>query len=204
MSLLIQCPACGTSFDLREARSETDWRAFVECLIQFPQDVQSPLLAYLELFRPAKQGQLRSGVLLRLASELLPMVKAQEIKRRHSTYIIHHATWAGGMRHLADSARTLQLPLKGNGYLLETLATRAEKLAAIAEAKQLEAKRNVPQMSGSGLRQAGVVVATALDGVSRDPIHQPYERLPQITEEQAEINRQRIRKMLDDALSSKE
>ena len=60
MSLQIQCPGCGQSFDLREARNDQAWRTFVALLIQIPSPVQQPLLSYLELFRPAKQPNVRS------------------------------------------------------------------------------------------------------------------------------------------------
>lgn len=195
MSLQLQCPECGCGFDLREARNDQEWREFCTLLIQFPQDVQIPLLHYLELFRPAKHPNVRSSVMLKLANELLPQVKAQAITRKHSTYTVTHAVWAGAMMHLSNTRASLQLPLKGNGYLLETLANRQEKLAHAAEAKAIEVQRQAPQRAGSGMRQAGEVAQAALD--------QPAPRTPELTPEQREANMERIRKMLDDAFAEK-
>lgn len=192
----IQCPHCGEGFDLREARNDQDWRAFCQLLTQVPQGVQDPLLKYLELFRPAKQPNLRSGTMLRLATELLPMILAQSISRKHNTYTITHASWVGAMTHLYNTRNNLILPLKGNGYLLETLANHAEKVAAKREAAVIEEQRYEVKREG-GMRKASEVIATqAQPSQPTTDTHKPYEKLPEISEEQAQKNRERIQRML--------
>ncbi|EIJ33341.1 hypothetical protein [Thiothrix nivea] len=202
MSLQLQCPACGASFDLREARADQDWRDFVVVLAQFPQEAQWPLLNYMELFKPARQTHLRSSTMLKIASELLPMVRGQELKRKGTTHAVTIGVWAAAMQHLASTLEPDRLPLKGNGYLLETLANRAERMAAKAESAAIEQQRSTNRQ-GSGMRQAGVVASSAISQTT-SPEYQPYERLPAISEEQAQANRERIRKMLDDAFHAKQ
>ncbi len=200
----IQCPHCGEGFDLREARNDQDWRAFCQLLTQIPQSVQDPLLQYLELFRPAKQPNLRSGTMLKLAGELLPMILSQSISRKHNTYDISHASWAGAMTHLHNTRGSLTLPLKGNGYLLETLANHAEKVAAKREQAAIEEQRagGTSAARTGGMRKAGEVMATQIQpSTPTDAAHKLYvaEKLPEMSEEQAEANRRRVAEMLADA-----
>ena len=206
MSLQIQCPGCGQSFDLREARNDQAWRTFVALLIQIPSPVQQPLLSYLELFRPAKQPNVRSETALKLAEELLPLIKSQAIKRKQTTYAIPIADWAAAMTYLSNNRGNLQLPLKGNGYLLETLASRAEKLAAKAEADAIEKQRHVLQRKGSGPQQVGSITPKTMAQLQpgqpqqapeeRSGAHELYEPLPSISEDQAERNRERLRRLM--------
>lgn len=141
MSLTVNCPACGETFDLREARNEQAWREFVAVLVQFPAPVQPALMQYLELFRPAQQSNVRSSTALKLASELLPLIKAQRLERNHTHYDAPSALWTKAMFYLASKRSTLQLPLKGNGYLLETIASQCEKQATKDEKQALQVKR---------------------------------------------------------------
>lgn len=216
MSLQLQCPSCGVEFSLREARNDQDWRSFCAVLAQFPQPVQTPLLSYLELFTPAKQSVLRSGTMLKLAQELLPMVKAQAIERKHNSYNVTHGTWASAMSHLSNNRQNLTLPLKGNGYLLGSLANHAEKRAAKAESEVIEKQRHAAgQRQGGSLQQVGNLTAKAVEqtqapqapkpraqppaeeGVpERSGAHEIYEPLPSISEEQAARNRERLRRLM--------
>lgn len=205
MSLQIQCPGCGQSFDLREARNDQAWRTFVGLLIQIPGPVQQPLLSYIELFRPAKQPNIRSEMALKLTEELLPLIKNQAIRRKQTTYAIPITDWAAAMTYLSNNRGNLQLPLKGNGYLLETLASRAEKLAAKAEADAIEKQRHALQRKGSGPQQVGSITpqlqtyqpaAQPPAADERSGAHELYEPLPSISEEQAERNRERLRRLM--------
>lgn len=195
MSINIQCPSCGETFDLREARNDDDWRAFVAVLVQFPQVLQAPLLAYMEVFRPAKQPNVRSATMRSVAEELFPLVKAQEISRNRIKYSIPHADWSAAFRYLANNT-ALKRPLKGNGYLLETLASRAEKLANQAEKKQMDDLRYQHSRQG-GMRKAGdVMIATHTgDGRQETPKGEP-----EISEEQRHKNLMRLSSMLSDGL----
>ena len=203
MTLQIQCPACGATFALREARNDQAWRDFVALLMQIPAAVQQPLMRYLELFQPAKQPNVRSETALKLTEELLPLIKEQRIKRKHNQYDIPHTDWAAAMSYLSSNRNNLQLPLKGNGYLLETLASRAEKLAAKQESAAIEEQRHVTARTGGGMRKAGEVMATQMQPQAiTDAAHKLYvpEKLPEMSEEQAAANRRRVSEMLNNAL----
>ena len=202
MTLQIQCPACNATFALREARNDQAWRDFVSLLMQIPAAVQQPLMRYLELFQPVKQPNVRSETALKLTEELLPLIKEQRIKRKHNQYDIPHADWAAAMNYLSSNRNNLQLPLKGNGYLLETLSSRAEKLAAKQESVAIEEQRHVTTRTG-GMRKAGEVMTTQMQpSAPADAAHKLYvpEKLPKVSEEQAEVNRRRVSEMLANAL----
>ena len=202
MTLQIQCPVCNATFALREARNDQAWRDFVTLLMQIPAAVQQPLMRYLELFQPAKQPSVRSETALKLTEELLPLIKGQRIKRKHNQYDIPYADWAAAMNYLSSNRNNLQLPLKGNGYLLETLASRAEKLAAKQESAAIEEQRHVTARTG-GMRKAGEVMTAQMQPQPiTDAAHKPYvpEKLPEMSEEQAAANRQRVSEMLANAL----
>lgn len=137
----VTCPRCDQEYPLSEARNDEDWRTFCQLLTQTPQQIQAPLLKYLDLFKPLKHSNIRSSRMRTLLVELLPLIKAQSIERNHRQYTVSYASWAGAMEHLAESRNTLQLPLKGNGYLLTMLANHIEKREASAEAAQISKLR---------------------------------------------------------------
>lgn len=142
MPIQIQCPACSESFSLREARKDVEWRSFCDLLVKLPKDVQVPLLHYLELFKPAKQQSVRSTTMLKLANELLPMIQSQGISRNGRHYEVSYSVWGSAMMYLSDRRKTLTLPLKGNGYLLETIAQNEERKEAKAEQAHIEKHRH--------------------------------------------------------------
>ena len=140
----LSCPKCQEEFPLSEARNDASWREFCQLLTQVPNAIQGPLLDYMELFKPLKHSNVRSSRMHKLTAELLPMIKAQSIERNNRSYLVNHSQWAGAMSHLTTNRGTLQLPLKGNGYLLTMLANHAEKREAKAEATQITKLRTAP------------------------------------------------------------
>ena len=182
MSLLMTCPCCRQSFELREAREDEAWREFVEALISLPNHVQPAVLRYLELFRPAKQSSLRSSSLLSLLSTLKPLLIAQQFERGGKTYVASVERFVGAMDYLHSQQAKLTLPLKGHGYLLETLASVLERTAAKAEQAQQEQLRS------------GVIQRPS----TPSPIQSTVDTsLPTLTPEQRAANFKRLSEMLN-------
>jgi hypothetical protein len=102
-------------------------------------------MQYLELFRPVQQPTVRSSTALKLAGELLPLIKAQHLERNHLRYDVPTGLWVAAMEHLTNKRQSLKLPLKGNGYLLETIINQCEKQAAKAEEQTLQTQRHTPR-----------------------------------------------------------
>jgi len=138
----LTCPHCRGSFLLREARADAAWQRFLEQLQQLPASVVSPVLRYLDLLAP-KQQTFRSTTLLGLINELVPLIQKQTLKHQGTTWQVPHSLWAETLVYLAEKP-DLNTPLKGHGYLLRTLADRAEKAAAKAESAHLEQLRQRP------------------------------------------------------------
>lgn len=140
MRLDITYPSCGAEFDLGLARNDDDWRELVNLVMSLPAIVHRPVWQYLGLFQ-GKQ-KLRSLKMLRIVKELLPMIKAANVKRGHAIYAVPAEQFARAMTYLVDARpASLVLPLKGNGYLLGMLANQAEQVLVKSENKKDEVLR---------------------------------------------------------------
>lgn len=138
----LTCPDCGAAFNVLQAMEDADGRRFVELLTSLPPVVARPLVRYLRLFKPAKQG-LRWSRMLKLTRELAPMIRDAQVMRNGSAYVVPAAAWAAAMISLVETPpKTLSLPLTSNGYLLSILAGEAEKQAAQDEQRREESRRN--------------------------------------------------------------
>ncbi|HFE31898.1 MAG TPA: hypothetical protein ENJ17_01155 [Gammaproteobacteria bacterium] len=152
----LNCPDCGARFELGQAVEDGDGRRFVELLTSLPPIVIKPLMHYLRLFKPPERG-LRWSRMLKLTQELAPMIKAAQVARNRTVYVVTAQQWADAMTRLADSpSPDLRLPLKSNGYLLGMLANVGEQQAAQAEQREIEQAR---QRSRAGSTGGAVSVA---------------------------------------------
>jgi len=138
----IPCPHCSRVFALEQALDDMDGRKFFELFIKLPPTVMRPYLSYIGLFRPKKQV-LKWRKILVLTEELAPMILKAQVTRNRMDYRIPLEQWAATMTDLVtNTPKTLELPLKGHGYLLSILANQAEKHAALQEEKVEQQKRN--------------------------------------------------------------
>ena len=156
----ITCPTCASPFELMAGIEDADGRRWCALICELPPNVIKPLIAYLRLFKPEKQG-LRWSRMLKLTQELAPMIKNVEIKHNHNTYTAPAELWASMMKALVDTPpSTLRLPLKTNGYLLSMIAGSAEKDAATTESKNIERTRSQPRA------QTAVVTSNSMQHVA--------------------------------------
>jgi len=138
----IACPHCSRVFALEQALDDMDGRKFFELFIKLPPTVMRPYLLYIGLFRPKKQV-LKWRKILVLTEEIAPMILKAQVTRNRIDYRIPPEQWAATMTELVTNPpKTLELPLKGHGYLLSILANQAEKHAAMQEEKVEQQKRN--------------------------------------------------------------
>lgn len=138
----LNCPDCGATFDLLQAMEDADGRRFVDEIKDLPPVVIKPLVRYLRLFKPGKQG-LRWSRLLTLTREMAPMIRAAQVQRNGIAHVVTAEQWAAAMTELVDTPpKTLTLPLKTNGYLLSILAGQAGQQAAVEERAREEQRRN--------------------------------------------------------------
>jgi len=140
--LTVTCPECGTHINLLHAMEDADGRRFIGLLSEVQPVVVRPLVRYLTLFKPVKQG-MRWSRMYSLANELLPMIKAAEIERNGTHYVVPPDRWASTMLALVEEPpKTLKLPLKSHGYLFTILAGEAESEEAKKEQKHIEQQRH--------------------------------------------------------------
>jgi len=144
----IACPACSARFSLDAGVNDDDARKLSALLAGLPPTVARPLVQYLALFRPEKTG-LRWSRALAFAVELAPMILSATVVRDRKEYRAPLEAWAAAMQHLVDRPKTVRFPLKSNGYLLEMIASGAERVEAKTEAVREKSKRT-PTRKGSG------------------------------------------------------
>ena len=173
--MLIGCPGCGAELDLAVVLEDEEARRFHALLIELPAPMVRPTVRYLGLFRPAKR-RLRWSRMVRLISEIAPMIAAARVRHGYATYVAPPEAWAQAMMSLVETPpASLQLPLRSNRYLLAMLAGQCEKSAAAAEEQQIQAARSrsgdrdqalrhISDIKETGLRD----LADALESCSRD------------------------------------
>lgn len=136
------CPCCGGTFSLEIALNDADARQSVARSMALPAGLSSGLLRYLGMFRPA-QRSLPWPRVAKLLDELLTMIDAGQIQRNGRFWPAPIATWKAALDEIAER-RSLKLPLKSHGYLLEIIAGISNKAEAVAEAEQ-EKRRHAPR-----------------------------------------------------------
>lgn len=161
----LNCPHCCRELTLIDLYEDQDWRELMLQVAKMSHGIGPTLLRYLTLFYPVKQ-KLRPGRMLKIVSELVPMIDRQEVKRHGTLYRCSLQQWATTIQALSyNPPPTLRLPLKDNKYLIGMLANQCEKIAAEAENKREAFRKN---NNGEG-RQGG---AKALrDILQREEAH---------------------------------
>lgn len=143
----IQCPYCGNSVDAIMALEMQAGNEWTQLLHDLPISFIGALLRYLELFKPAKQ-ELRWSRRLNLTKELMPMIKAAQVKRHGIAYAAPLPTWEAEMLRLSARPASVKFPLKNNAYLLAVLAAKGEQHAAQLE-RDIEHKRQFRSAAGA-------------------------------------------------------
>jgi len=119
-------------------------RRWVKMMMDLPAAVHVPLYRYMMLFKPPQQG-LRWSTLYTRTADIVPMIQERRVERRNQVFVIPLELWVDTLTELVESPpQSLRLPLKGHGYLLEMLASRAEQAAAKTEQKREDDRRQRP------------------------------------------------------------
>ncbi len=139
------CYHCQRDVELSLLRDDKAWHTLCSLLLTLPGSVQVPVWRYLELFIPAKHSTLRSSRMLTIVKELAPMIKTGTLKQGKKSYTIGVLNWEKALTYLVETPpKTMALPLKGNGYLLALMVSRAEQLEDKKEQDKDAQLRNAP------------------------------------------------------------
>ena len=137
----ISCPVCGAGFDLAVAFACDEERQAFARLASVSIPLGTRVLRYIGLFQPPKQ-RLTSAKKLKLLQQLLPDLERGAITWKGRDWPAPVPAWCAAIDQLLSkrSAATLDLPLKGHGYLYAVIASSADRIEAQAE-HQREADR---------------------------------------------------------------
>ena len=119
----VKCPNCGAVHSLDSLINDADASAVLKAVLEMDAELGKAAIRYIGLFRPAK-SQLSWARTAKLLSELLPMIKAQEVIRDGVSSSAPAEAWIHGFNETVnarDQGR-LKLPLKSHGYLLEIVS----------------------------------------------------------------------------------
>ena len=180
----LSCPACGAEMTLDVLLAHDDARRAIVAAMEISAPLAKRLVAYLGLFRPA-QRQLTMDRVAGLLDELLPMLRAQKVKRGQQEYSTVLDTWKQALDTVLAhrDAGTLKLPLKSHGYLLAIVAAMCERFEAGEEERREAARR----AAGRDLTQqaAAAVHLTTLteQAQRREQTHERSQEQPRVPRE---------------------
>lgn len=150
------------TFDLFNAVEDSDGRRLLAMMADLPSALIRPLLAYLRLFKPVKQS-LRWSRMVTILKELTPMITRAQVKRNGIDYAAPIDLWVSTINALVNNPpKTLKLPLKTNGYLLEIVAATVDKALAKTE-RSTEGQRRHRGNDNGALQHLGQVAAGSVE-----------------------------------------
>lgn len=178
------CPGCGAFGSIETFAAHQDAAACQALYGAMPPDVAAAMQRYVRMFAPAKHVMTwrRARRVLELVA---PLVAAQRIKAKGREWAAPHAAWISAINGMLES-RTVELPLKSNGYLFSILVSAAANAEKQAEAATEDTRReqaaaraaaNPDQepMIAAQVRTAVMLLKTQ-EIASRDRYHQPFPR----------------------------
>lgn len=160
----LRCPNCGAVHSLDSLLGNDDAAQLLKLVLELDAAIGKAAVRYLGLFRPAK-SQLSFARAARLLEELLPDIRAGEIKRGGAAYPAPEAAWIHAFNACtaARDAGRLKTPLKSHGYLYEIIAAWQPEAAGavsdgraapVAESKLRQSINALTQWAGAdGLRR---------------------------------------------------
>ena len=133
------CPHCSADFDMLLGIQDLAGRLAVQRAFSLT-PLGDVLIQYVQLFKPAKQA-LKMTVLVRILDELVPHIKAAQIKRGGEVIAAPHDYWRSAIENMLASRDKLTLPLKSHGYLFQIIAGYGNKAAAATEKQQEQGRK---------------------------------------------------------------
>ncbi len=127
-----RCPCCGAENSLDALIAHEQARQSLWTLANIGGPMTQGLVQYLGLFRPSKSS-LSQARMYSLMSELIPDIRAGEIRRNGQVHPAPVAAWTYAFNEVLASrdAGRLKTPLKSHGYLYEIIAGWAGNVASV-------------------------------------------------------------------------
>ena len=146
MSADLSCPVCGAEFDLAVLFKSEESRKTFERLTASCSPLRDRLAQYAALAKPPKH-KLGTDKSLRIITTLLPDIERGAITWKGREWAAPLSAWAQAIDQMLDrrNAGTLELPMKGHGYLHAVLSSMADKHEAAAEQAREQQLRTGPR-----------------------------------------------------------
>lgn len=144
------CPECGAQAHVATFFVEDDGKRLAMIVAGMPPELGRATLAYLGLFKPAKNA-LRLSRAAKIAAEVADLVASGSVSRDDRTGVRRQATaahWAAGIEQMIGARANLTLPLESHGYLRAVVFGLADKQDAAAERKREEDARAGRHLAG--------------------------------------------------------
>lgn len=140
--MILICPSCGSAHSAEGWENDAVARQALQASTKLPASVNSVLLAYLGLFRPAKQA-LRWSKSLKMINDLSAMIAQGhiQIQGKVARPCPPHL-WAQAMEAVTERRPSLTLPLKNHNYLRQVAYQIADQADAGRERTQHEQVAN--------------------------------------------------------------
>lgn len=168
----IACPVCGSELDLAHLFTDAASHQALQRLVSVSIPLGARVLQYIALFTPPKQ-RLTSAKKIKLVLQLLPDLERQAISHKGRDWRAPLTVWAEAIDQmlLQRDTGSLELPLKGHGYLHAVIAGMANKVEAKAEAESEAQRRSQGPQHTVTVRGQAMSIGTALQVVhaGRDP-----------------------------------
>ena len=146
----VTCPSCHEPFPIAAGFLEADGKRLAALLAEMEPVLGRAVLAYLRLFKPAKQG-LRTSRAVKLVAELDALVREGTVCRDERGGVRRPATpatWAQGIEQLLQQTERLTLPLANHHYLRAIVYGIADQADAAAERLRETNKRAGRHLDG--------------------------------------------------------
>ena len=146
MSADLSCPVCGAEFDLAVLFKSEESRRTFDRLTANCSPLKARLAQYAALAKPPKH-KLDTDKVLRIIATLLPDIERGAITWKGREWAAPLSAWAQAIDQMLDrrNAGTLELPMKGHGYLFAILAGMADKFEGQAEQQREQELRTGPR-----------------------------------------------------------
>jgi hypothetical protein len=173
------CPDCGCHGSIATFATHSDADAVAQLLGAMPPDVAAAMQRYVRLFAPPKHDMTWRRA-RKVLEQIAPLIAAQRVTANGRDWPAPHTSWIAAVNGMLDS-KTVQLPLKSNGYIVSILVSSADKTEAQAERAGEEARRTgaaakaAPAAPSAGVAVAQVRTATAMLVAHATTMHMKYQ-----------------------------
>ncbi|MGP1628352.1 MAG: hypothetical protein ACTS8S_00160 [Giesbergeria sp.] len=146
MSADLSCPVCGAEFDLAVLFKSEESRRTFDRLTASCSPLKARLAQYAALAKPPKH-KLDTDKALRIIKTLLPDIERGAITWKGREWAAPLSAWAQAIDQMLErrNAGTLELPMKGHGYLFAILQGLADKAEATHEQAREQQLRTGPR-----------------------------------------------------------